>query len=141
MPMGFWHDFQGGQSTKSDQILKKIMNQQQSGAPTPHNAERMCKDVYDFPQFPEDTAKGHAAWLDWPWKLHRIKDGKTYELYNLEDDSMETIDLSAHPEQRQRIEVMKAALDAWSRSIIRSINGDDYITGGEFRKTRTKNES
>ena len=88
-PMGFWHNFQGGQGTWSDRILKAIMEKQHAGAPLPHDPPRMRKDVDEFPQFPEDTAKGHAAWNDWPWKLHRIN-GKKFELYNLTDDPMET---------------------------------------------------
>lgn len=102
-PMGFWHNFQGGQSTHSDRILKDIMEKQQAGAPLPHNPERMKKDVDEFPQFPEDTFAGHAAWNDWPWKLHRIagKKGEIFELYNLGTDAMETTDLSKHPEHKQ----------------------------------------
>ncbi len=124
-PMGFWHNFQGGQSTRSDAILKEIMEKQQAGAPLPHNQERMSKDVAEFPQYPEDTVRGHAAWNDWPWKLHRIK-GKTYELYNLEVDPMEQTDLSTHPEYKQRFERMQKELDAWMRSVVRSTNGADY---------------
>jgi arylsulfatase A-like enzyme len=125
-PIGFWHNFQEGQSTHSDKILKAIMEKQIAGAPLPHNPERMCKDVNDFPQFPEDSAKGHAAWLDWPWKLHRIN-GTKYELYNLAVDPMETADLADKPSHLQdRFEKMKGELDAWMRSVIRSLNGKDY---------------
>jgi hypothetical protein len=85
----------------------------------------MKKDVDDFPQFSADTAKGHSAWNDWPWKLHRI-DGMTFELYHLEKDPEETNDLSSDPIHRERLERMKAELDAWMRSVIRSLNGEDY---------------
>jgi arylsulfatase A-like enzyme len=124
-PMGFWHLFQGGQSTWSDRILKAIMQKQQAGAPLPHDPPRMRKDVDEFPQLPEDAAKGHAAWIDWPWKLHRIN-GKKYELYNLAQDPMEKTDCSANPEHRERLARMKKELDAWMRSVIRSLNGKDY---------------
>ena len=124
-PMGFWHNFQGGQSTRSDAILKDIMEKQRAGVPPPHNPERMKKDVNEFPQFPEDTATGHAAWNDWPWKLHRIN-GKTYELYHLGNDPKEQTDLSTHPEHRQRFERMQKELDIWMRSVVQSINGGDY---------------
>ena len=123
-PMGFWHGLQEGQATKSDLIQKAIMEKQHAGAPLPHDPPRMCKDVYEFPQFPEDTATGHAAWNDWPWKLHRIK-GR-FELYNLIDDPMEATDLSKDPEHEQRFEQMKKELDAWMRSVVRSLNGKDY---------------
>ena len=124
-PMGFWYNFQEGQSTRSDNILKAIMEKQQAGAPLPHDPPRMLKDVMEFPQFPEETAKGHAAWNDWPWKLHRIN-GKKYELYNLADDPMEKTDLSNDPGQKERLGKMSGELDSWMRSVIRSLNGKDY---------------
>ncbi len=124
--IGFWHDFQKGQGTYSDRILKSIMDAQQSGKPNPL-PERLRKDIDDFPQFPEDKFKGHAAWLDWPWKLHRIeKKAVTFELYNLETHPMEDKDLSANPEHSDRLESMKKELAKWQLSVIRSLNGKDY---------------
>jgi arylsulfatase A-like enzyme len=124
-PMGFWHHFQPGQSTWSDRIHKAIMQKQIAGDPLPHNPRRIRKDVDEFPQFDENTTTGHAAWNDWPWKLHRIR-GDRYELYNLVDDPMETRDRSSEPAQQERLEKMKQELDAWMRSVVRSINGKDY---------------
>jgi len=124
-PIGFWHQFQDGQATWSDRILKAIMIKQHAGAPLPHDSLRMRKDVDDFPQFPEAIAKGHAAWNDWPWKLHRIN-GIEFELYNLIDDPMETINLSNDPEHAQRLNRMKKELDTWMRSVVGSLNGNDY---------------
>jgi arylsulfatase A-like enzyme len=124
-PMGFWFGLQEGQLTWSDHILKALMVQQQAGAPLPHNKYRLHKDVYKFPQFPEDTATGHAAWTDWPWKLHRIN-GTTYELYNLADDPMESTNLSQDPQHAQRLEQMKTEVGDWMHSVIRSLNGEDY---------------
>ena len=128
-PMGFWHNFQNGQSTQSDKILKDIMEKQQVGTPLPHNPKRMKKDVDEFPQFAEDMFAGHAAWNDWPWKLHRIqgeKKAETFELYNLKADAMEATDLSKHPEHKDRFARMKKELDVWMRSVVRSVNGADY---------------
>ncbi|MDF1862162.1 MAG: sulfatase-like hydrolase/transferase [Verrucomicrobiales bacterium] len=124
-PMGFWHQIQGGQGTWSDRIQKAIMEKQLAGDPLPHDPPRMRKDVDEFPQFPGDTATGHAAWNDWPWKLHRI-DGDTFELYHLIDDPMEKTDFSKDPEHAQRLERMKQELAAWMRSVVESLNGDDY---------------
>ncbi len=124
-PMGFWHKIQGGQSTRSDRILKAIMLKQQAGAPLPHDQHRIRKDVDEFPQFPEDTATGHAAWNDYPWKLHRIN-GKQYELYNLTDDPMEKTDLSKDSKHAKRFEHMKTELNAWMKSVVQSLNGKDY---------------
>jgi len=124
-PMGFWHQFQPGQSTWSDRILKEIMAKQQAGASLPHDPSRMKKDVDEFPQFPEEATTGHAAWNDWPWKLHRIN-GSQFELYDLSDDPMESRDLADDPEHAERLARMKTELDAWMRSVVRSLNGQDY---------------
>jgi len=123
--MGFWHKIQGGQSTWSDRILKDIMEKQQANAPLPHNEMRMLKDVNEFPKFDESTKTGHSALNDWPWKVHCIN-GKKYELYNLEKDPMETNDLSKSPEHKQVFEKMKADLHSWMKSVVKSLNGDDY---------------
>jgi len=68
-------------------------------------APRMKKDIDEYPQFPLDTVTGHAAWTDWPWKLHRIakKETVTFELYNLADDPMEAKDLANDAEQQKRL--------------------------------------
>ena len=124
-PMGFWHKFQGGQATWSDRILKSIQEKQLAGEPTPHDPARLAKDAEEFPQIPEDSTQGHAAWTDWPWKLHRIN-GDRYELYPLVDDPMESQDLSAVAAHQERLAAMQAALDAWMRSVVRSLNGADY---------------
>jgi hypothetical protein len=82
--MGFWHNFQGGQSTWSCRILKAIMEKQQADAPTPHDPARMKKDIDEYPQFPMNTLNGHAAWTEWPWKLHRISEKKRTEVRTLQ---------------------------------------------------------
>ena len=128
-PMGFWHQFQQGQATWSDRIQKAIMEKQHANAQLPHDEHRMRKDVDQFPQFAEDTSTGHAALIDWPWKMHRIN-GNRYELYNLVDDPMETKDLSAKPQQQQRMLSMKKDLHGWMSSVIRSLNGEDYALQG-----------
>ena len=106
-------------------IQKAIMEKQRASAPVPHNEHRIRKDVDEYPQFSEETTTGHAAWNDWPWKLHRIN-GRTYELYNLADDPMETKDLSRDAGQQARLNTMKQELSGWMRSVMRSINGKDY---------------
>ncbi len=125
-PIGFWHSFQGGQSTYSDVILSAIMVKQQAGDPTPHNASRMKKDIDEFPQYAENSTTGWAAWNKWPWKLHHKDGGATYELYNLETDPEETTNLYNSAEHTAVRDTMKAELTAWRASVIRSINGADY---------------
>ena len=124
-PMGFWHLFQQGQSTWSDRILKGVMEKQEAGSPLPHDPGRMKKDVDEFPQFPEEKTTGHAAWNDWPWKLHRI-DGSKFELYDLGSDPMETKNLVGDSGQAERLGRMKKELDSWMRSVVGSLNGKDY---------------
>lgn len=101
------------------------MEKQRTSSELPHNKLRMQKDVDEFPQFSEDIAAGHAAWNDWPWKLHRIN-GTTFELYNLDDDPMEKLDLAGEPNHADRLDQMKTELNIWMRSVVRSLNGHDY---------------
>jgi arylsulfatase A-like enzyme len=124
--IGFWHGLQGGQSTWSDRILKAVMQAQQAGDPTPH-PERLRKDIDEYPQFPEDKFIGHAAWLDWPWKLHRKeKDDVSFELYNLVEDPLEATDLAQDPKHTARLQQMQNELAEWQLSVTRSLNGKDY---------------
>lgn len=138
-PMGFWHQFQQGQSTWSDRIQKAIMKKQQAGAPLPHNEHRLRKDVDEFPQFAKDTATGHAAWNDWPWKLHRIN-GKKYELYNLADDPMERTDRAGDPKLKDQLDRMRKELDTWMRSVVNSLNGQDYADVNPTRQIQPGEE-
>lgn len=125
-PMGFWYGHTGGQSTRSDRIIRELMEAQQAGKPTPF-PERLLKNVREFPAFGDDALRGHAAWNDWPWKLHRIQRGAgdpVFELYQLANDPMEENNLAA--EQPQRVAAMKAALERWQRSVLDSWAGKDY---------------
>lgn len=78
---------------------------------------------------------GHAALLDWPYKLHidasagRGKKGGTGEvlpvlLYDVSKDPNETTDLAA--QQPERVTKMAAALDDWKASVEKSLAGGDY---------------
>lgn len=83
-----------------------------------------------------DQEKSHAAWLDWPYKLHTNavrgrgrRDANdrplpTTMLFDVSKDPQETTDLAAqHPE---RVAKMTAALDAWKSSALKSLAGEDY---------------
>ncbi len=125
-PMGFWHGHTDGESTWSDRIIRALMEAQQAGKPDPY-PERLLENVRQFPRFGADALRGHAAWNDWPWKLHRIQKGAgapTIELYNLAEDPMETRNLA--PGQSQRVATMRAALERWQRSVLDSWAGKDY---------------
>ena len=55
-----------------------------------------------------------------------IQHGVRYLLYDLSIDAVEKHDLSkAQPE---RLEAMKKKLLAWQKSVISSLNGEDYAT-------------
>jgi len=124
-PMGFWHGFRNGQGTWSDRIIKALLEAEKAGKPNPH-PERILKNVKEFPTFDLSDLEGHAAWNEWPWKLHRIerKDKVTYELYDLNKDPMETTDLTKN--EPVRVARMKASLENWQRSVLNSWAGKDY---------------
>jgi arylsulfatase A-like enzyme len=125
-PMGFWHDHTEGQSTWSDRIIRELMEAQQAGKPDPF-PERILKNVREFPVFGADASRGHAAWIDWPWKLHRIQKGAekpSFELYDLSNDPMEKNNLSNT--QSERVATMQTDLERWQNSVLASWSGKDY---------------
>jgi arylsulfatase A-like enzyme len=81
---------------------------------------------------------GHAALLDWPWKLHtnpvarpgRIAANAGDEplppvlLYDVSKDPKETADLAAR--EPERVAKMTAALESWKASVEKSLSGADY---------------
>ena len=125
-PMGFWDHPTGGISTPSAKWMSELLELQKAGKEEDRPA-RLRPDAGEITnKYPEDTLPGHAAWLDWPWKLHRIENNKGVKLglYNLAKDSDETNDLVATDAKRAK--EMKAKLEDWQRSVIRSLNGEDY---------------
>ena len=126
-PMGFWDHPTGGISTPSDKWMSELLAAQKAGNET-GDVSRLRLDAGKITkQYPEDIYPGHAAWLDWPWKLHRIEDKNAkvkWELYNLADDPAEQEDLLT--QQSDRVKSMKSQLEAWLKSVARSLNGKDY---------------
>lgn len=124
--MGFWHHFQKGEATWSDKIVKQIHDAQQKGI-SPAFPYRLNKNIDDFPNHPKDFFKGHAAWTQWPYKLHRIqvKQGERYELYQLDQDPMEEKNLiKVQPEKAKELIV---ELKEWQASVMHSLNGGEYL--------------
>ena len=77
---------------------------------------------------------GHAALLDWPYKLHTnpSKKGRNEKgelpkalLYDVSKDPVESIDLAA--QDPERVAKMSAALEAWKASVEKSLAGADYV--------------
>ena len=78
-------------------------------------------------KYPVDSLPGHAAWLDWPYKLHRIQsetEDVNLELYNLEKDPLEAKNLAET--DMTMVESMMNELKSWQHSVMRSLNGEDY---------------
>ncbi|MEM8672062.1 MAG: sulfatase-like hydrolase/transferase [Planctomycetota bacterium] len=124
-PMGFWHNHTNGQSTWSDRIIKALKEAKDQGKPNPF-PNRILKNVETFPTFGDDALRGHAAWTDWPWKLHRIQKGDsvTLELYQLVKDPMEATNL--RQQEPERADAMQRELLEWQRSVLESWSGNDY---------------
>jgi len=127
-PMGFWDYPVKGFGMPSHQWMTELLAAQQAGH-EPEEPEKLRLDADEITErYSETELPGHSAWIDGDWKLHRIADkagGKVkYELYQLAEDREEKIDLYAR--QPDRAEKMKTALEAWQRSVIRSLNGEDY---------------
>jgi len=125
-PIGFWDYPQGsGHPTPSAALLAELLEAQQAGREV--DPDTFGKDAGKITkQYPLDEFPGHAAWLDWPWKLHRIqkKGSPKLELYDLARDPYEKNDLA--PQQADRAGAMRADLEAWMTSVVRSLNGQDY---------------
>lgn len=129
-PMGFWDHPTGGVGTPSKPWMAELLEAQKAGKePVPARLDLDAAEIKR--QYPEDSFPGHAAWLDWPWKLHRIE-AKTgavkIELYNLADDAGEKNDLAA--QQAERVKALLAALEGWLVSVVCSLNGRDYPKAG-----------
>jgi len=126
-PMGFWDHPTGGISTPSQKWMTELLEAQKAGKES-SEISRLRLDAGDITkQYPLDSFPGHAAWLDWPWKLHRIHSKKgdiKFELYNLADDSAEQNDLAT--QNADRVNSMKSQLENWLASVVHSLNGRDY---------------
>jgi len=124
-PIGFWDYPTRGHSTPAAKLMKELYDAQQAGKEiSPHTfGEKPWKIKKHYP---DDSFPGHSAWLDWPWKLHRIeKKNKTrFQLYNLETDPDEKKDLA--DSHQNRTKALKRDLEGWLKSVVRSLNGEDY---------------
>ncbi len=125
-PLGFWVHPTGGISTPSTAILKKLQAQQ-SGESSSADSDDLTDPAKITKRYPEDMLPGHSAWVDGPYKLHRIASKSAdpkLALYDLQSDAQEKINLA--DEQPDRAERMLAELEAWQKSVVRSLNGEDY---------------
>ncbi len=127
VPIGFWKYPDGGKIVPSNEIMLELLHNQQKGIMKVDSSKLDLDAGKILIQYPADIFPGHAAWLDWPYKFHRInlKDNEVrFELYNLEDDPGEKNDLSeSNPEI---VKLMEVQIETWMKSVINSLNGDDY---------------
>lgn len=126
-PIGFWHYPKPGIRTPSAELMSELLSSQTAGNTTGDTGALRLNAWQTASGFAESDQTGHAAWLDWPWKLHRIEDedgAVRLELYNLEVDSMETDNMVE--DETARATRMLGELANWQRSVMRSQNGADY---------------
>lgn len=122
-PLGFWVYPEKGIATPSESILADLLAEQtgeKPASPPPKEESLPAK------RYPDDVSPGHAAWLDWPYKLHRIPQkngGVTWELYDVRQDPAETTNLAE--QDTDRVQRMAQALEAWQRSVLQSLNGEE----------------
>ena len=126
---GFWDYPIGGRGMRAGAMLAAQKAEADAGQQKPwHEVE---PDPSVVGGYSEDKLPGPSAWLDGNFKLHRIpsKSGNgpvKYQLFDLSSDAEEKKDLSS--EQPERVAAMKKKLDAWQKSVVRSLNGEDYLT-------------
>jgi arylsulfatase A-like enzyme len=127
-PVGFWQFDAGGIRTPSREWMPLMLEAQEQDREGDLPPGHVLMDAGSLTKkYGEAHLTGHAAWLDGEWKLHRIteKDGPLrFELYRLDDDPGEKTDLASR--DPARLASMARALDTWMRSVIRSLNGEDY---------------
>jgi arylsulfatase A-like enzyme len=127
-PMGFWQYPGSGRIVSSAALMAELLQEQEAGVTTVDTSKLDLNAGSTDIKYPLDVFPGHAAWLDWPYKLHRINlkdDEVKFELYDLEADPEEENDL--FNDNREIALTMKNQLEAWLNSVVYSLNGDDYI--------------
>lgn len=123
--LGFWDYPIRGRPVRSRQLLQRLAKEQAGEAPK--TAPRDANAGKIEKTWSADILPGHAAWIDGDYKLHRRanKQGEAkYSLYNLAEDPKEQTDLL--DKEPERVSRMKAELAAWQKSVIGSLNGEDY---------------
>jgi len=80
---------------------------------------------YKHPVAETSNFPGHSAWIEGKWKLHKKKGGE-FELYNLETDFAETIDIASG--NKALVDSFAIKLEDWQRSVEVSLTGQDYLT-------------
>jgi arylsulfatase A-like enzyme len=125
--MGFWDYRASGIGTPSAAWMGELLKAQQAGGDLPPHESSQQAAQLPQPPYPLDQFPGHAAWTQGNWKLHRIENQQgevKWELYDLAADPAEKTNLA--PSEDSRVQAMRAALEDWLTSVVRSLNGEDY---------------
>jgi arylsulfatase A-like enzyme len=121
-PLGFWVYPAPGIPVRSTELLEALAREQAGEAPA-----RPADPAIPAKRYPEEELIGPAAWIDGDYKLHRRSakgNEATYTLFNLAADAQEKTDLA--PRDQDRVARMSGELNAWQKSVVRSLNGQDY---------------
>lgn len=124
--MGFWDYDIRGIGMKAYDLMEEVLKAQQAGEELPVQDDSLNAAKILTPHAPGDY-KGHAAWNEDDWKLHRLTNKKgdvTYALYNLKADPYEKNDLSQ--QEPERAANYQKRLESWMDTVIASSNGADY---------------
>lgn len=126
-PLGFWRYTQGGIGRSNVKLMAELLKAQAEGKELDDPAGLRPDHEFVGRTWKESDREGHAAWLAWPWKLHRIvsKGRERYELYHLEQDPGEQHD--RFEQETARTTPLKLELESWQQSVIHSLNGRDYV--------------
>jgi arylsulfatase A-like enzyme len=126
-PIAFWQYPSPGRRTPSAQWMAELLEAQKQGKMVSDSSRLVLNAAEITAQYAEDSFPGHAAWLDWPWKLHRIQNNTgeiSLELYHLLNDSLEQKNLAGS--ETEKIGEMLPKLEDWQKSVMQSMNGKDY---------------
>ncbi len=124
--IGFW-SYANGIETPESEYMHIMLREQENGLEIEPYDILKGHERHLFMNEPLKPMRGQAAWLDWPWKFHKIKHWERpirFELYNLETDPMEERNLAN--KDTARVERMKKELYAWQLSVSQSAMGGDY---------------
>ena len=122
-PLGFWVYPRRGIGTPAQQILARLLAEQQGKkGKGPTQADGPAVPLGQT--FPVDDLPGSAAWIDGDYKLLRLAPSRgrpqSERLYHLGRDPKERHDLSS--QEPERLRQMRKALEAWQRSVVESLN-------------------
>ncbi len=126
-PLGFWVYPARGIPMRSTQMLQQQAREQAAKSKSAGSTKPATPPGTIAKQYSSENLPGNAAWLDGNFKLHRrvSKSGDASDaLYDLEKDPQEKTNILEQNAERGK--KMQADLEAWQKSVINSLNGNDY---------------